>query len=129
LQTYALQETCAGLGADVEIIDYQSATMAAAKRASMAVLDKLSVAARLRGLVRSPLARLRTQSFRDFSRQHLRLSKRTYLDSTELRQSPPSYDLYLIGSDQVWNHDINGMDTAYFADFVKDRSRVSTYAS
>lgn len=39
------------------------------------------------------------------------------------------YDLFITGSDQVWNLQCSGHNTVYFLDFVKDHRKKSSYAA
>lgn len=38
------------------------------------------------------------------------------------------YDLFIVGSDQVWNEDLTLEDKSYFLDFVEDNSKKCSYA-
>ena len=51
------------------------------------------------------------------------------LAKNELTRISDSYDIYIVGSDQVWNPLITGGDTAYFLDFVKDNHKKISYAA
>ena len=53
-----------------------------------------------------------------------------YMSMDELKQNPPISDYYIVGSDQVWNHNI-GRDKAlaYFLDFGSDSVNRLSYAS
>ena len=44
-------------------------------------------------------------------------------------QSADVYDVFLIGSDQLWNFVLNGGDTNYLLPFVKQKNRIATYAT
>ena len=57
------------------------------------------------------------------------LSKR-YMSVDELRADPPIADIFMVGSDQVWNPNISGeMRMAYFLDFGKEETKRVSYAS
>ena len=43
-------------------------------------------------------------------------------------QSSPDYDIYISGSDQIWNPDMSFNVAPYFLEFVKDKKKIS-YAS
>lgn len=56
------------------------------------------------------------------------MSKR-YNSIEELKKNPPNADIYVTGSDQVWNSNYNnGIDTAYFLGFT-DKTKISYAAS
>lgn len=55
---------------------------------------------------------------------------RHYTSMDDLRQNPPQSDVYIVGSDQVWNHVIaRDKALAYFLDFGPDGVRRFSYAS
>ena len=51
-----------------------------------------------------------------------------YETKEKLHSTPPVYDLYLVGSDQVWNYDYIKDDTSFFLSFVRQGEKMS-YAS
>ena len=67
--------------------------------------------------------------FEEFCRKYLNLSKR-YSSIEELRANPPECDVYISGSDQLWNPNLtNGvLDPAYFLDFGENAIVRATYA-
>lgn len=68
----------------------------------------------------------KTNRFLDFA-QKSSYSK-PYYSVDSLYQSPPEYDLYISGSDQIWNPDMSFNVAPYFLDFIKDKIKIS-YAS
>ena len=63
-------------------------------------------------------------------RKYLKLSKTTYKNITDVYANPPDYDIYLLGSDQVWNKDITrDSKYLYFFDFIKSKKSKISYAS
>ena len=71
----------------------------------------------------------REQKFKAFRKAHLH-ETRKYRTIRQLRANPPQCDLYLSGSDQLWNTKLTegAFDPAYFLDFGKKNVRRSTYA-
>jgi len=57
------------------------------------------------------------------------VSKEKYFSADQLKATPPKYDYYMVGSDQVWNYDHNGQDMSYLLDFVSDKAKTISYAS
>ena len=69
----------------------------------------------------------RLQRFKDF-RNKLKVTKR-YFSVDELYQDPPEFDIYLAGSDQIWNLE-NGVKKHNFLDFIPNKgSRKVSFAS
>ena len=67
--------------------------------------------------------------FEKFLNTNLNLSK-VYHTNKELKTEPPQSDLYIVGSDQVWNFDYNESgDYTYFFDFLPLTSRKISYAA
>lgn len=67
--------------------------------------------------------------FARFWRKYIPLSRR-YRSIEELYKNPPLSDLYVVGSDQVWNPDITGkMKMLFFLDFGPDNVKRISFAS
>lgn len=61
---------------------------------------------------------LRKKTFDMFKQEKLRCTTDCYSNVEQLRENPPIADVYIAGSDQIWNTDMrNGLDAAYYADF------------
>jgi len=60
--------------------------------------------------------------FRKFLQEYLKLGVPVY-STDELEEHEIEYDFFITGSDQVWNYEINGNDSAYFLNFVQDKSK------
>jgi len=65
-----------------------------------------------------------------FVKENMRLTSAKYNSYLQLKKSPPESDVYVVGSDQVWNSQLsNGqLDPAFFLDFLTDTKKIS-YAS
>ena len=133
LQCYALQEMLRSMGHIVEVIDYRPGYIEDAyklfpdrrrKGQSVSQFVKLM----LRDVLLYPVKRIRANKFSSFVRKYLNLSspvKGTGISS--------NYDVYIVGSDQVWNKSITkSFDKIYFCNFPfekQDRRYVSYAAS
>lgn len=73
----------------------------------------------------------RKKHFDNFTKHYLFLTEKRYQTSTELQNNFPKADIYIAGSDQIWNTDMdNGKEPAYFLDFgSNDTQRISYAAS
>ena len=62
------------------------------------------------------------RKYENFISKNLKLTK-PYHTFEELLQNPPTADLYLCGSDQIWNSVLTGgqLDEAFFLEFAKGR--------
>lgn len=72
---------------------------------------------------------LRHQCFEKFSKKYIPLT-RIYNSIDELRQDPPEADMYIAGSDQIWNTTFsNGTDPGYYLDFGEKSVRRESFAA
>lgn len=128
LQAYGLKEVIKSLGYDVETIDYRNPAIE--NRKSPFTLGKL---------LSNPLKfiklfannfygyRKKVKSFACFEKTHLNITKTIY-SPLDIRSS--SFDLLVVGSDQVWSPIItNGPDTVYWGEYKPDNARIITYAA
>lgn len=74
--------------------------------------------------------------FDDFRSKYIENSEKIYLHYSELESNPPEADVYIVGSDQVWNFsfykDISrcwNLLHAYFLDFGKAETKRISYAA
>lgn len=71
---------------------------------------------------------LREQRFSDFHRDNTALSK-TYRNYSELLSEKLNYDVYISGSDQIWNPNVFTSLDPYVLSFAPDSCRKIAYAS
>lgn len=126
LQAYALKKTVEMFGAECSIINYQRDNW---------VEDSASVFKRKFGKFFGGIA-VKIYGIR--SRRSLRKNQQfrnTHLDGRcklirkdDLPQLIPQYDVFITGSDQVWNQNSAKVDGTYFLDFVDDESKKISYA-
>ena len=132
LQAYALQEYILLQGVDCEYIHYvnaqRKATYDMGAQFRQALQKKNAVRA-AKVLVGTPFIRLRGLKFNAFYAKQLRRTKRMYTNADEAASLNDAYDRFIVGSDQVWNPDHNGGDTAFLLSFVRDSSKKISYSS
>ena len=72
----------------------------------------------------------RKKAFDNFDRDYLHMSKETYRTTEEIQTASPAADVYIAGSDQIWNTDYdNGITPAYYLDFGAENVRRISYAA
>lgn len=134
LQAYALQRYLQSEGHDVEIIDYKPDYLSGHFNLwgvgnpiyNKPIIKQLYLAAKLPGRLK---ALKRKKVFDQFTHQYLRLTKR-YHNNEELKADPPVADVYIAGSDQIWNTLFpNGKDPAFYLDFVPQGKKKISYAA
>lgn len=110
LQAYATYKILEDLGHEVQIIDLRI-------NQPNSVIKKVFL---LKKHIR----------FTKFRKGYFRKISRRYIDVLDLQNDPPLADVYIVGSDQVWNLDISGkLASAYFLDFGDKRIKRIAYAS
>lgn len=72
----------------------------------------------------------RKAAFDGFTQGFLHITDVIYENSEQLQANPPAADLYIAGSDQIWNTDMhNGHEPAFFLDFGEGSTRRISYAA
>lgn len=134
LQAIATQQVIENLGHSCEIIDYVREDETLWKRERTQLGRKASwnnsKGRKLLYLtLRMPESIAAGKRFEKWQSQYLKLTKR-YTSLEQLAASPPTADVYLTGSDQVWGPVENGSyDSAYCLSFVKQEHRKIAYAA
>lgn len=72
---------------------------------------------------------IKKRKFNMFRKSYIPMTTRCYHNNYELKKEPGNYDLYIAGSDQIWNPDVFLYDKSYFLDFVPEGKRKISYAS
>lgn len=134
LQAYALQEYLSSLGHSVQIIDYKPVYLSRHYRLNSVPLPYrknvfIKWAYILAKFPSRIFARKRKRVFDRFTQRYLRLSQR-YSSNETLKSDLPQADLYIAGSDQIWNPLFpNGRDPSFFLDFVPQGKKRASYAA
>lgn len=136
LQAWALASYLKQLGNDVSIIDYRPDYLRGHfelkvnnQRFDKPVIKWLYLAAKYPSWKKSLP---RKQAFDAFDKKFIAplVTDRCYQSQEELKQYPPVADLYIAGSDQIWNTTFkNGTDPAFYMDFGKRETKRISYAA
>lgn len=136
LQALATQVVLERMGYDVVVVDYYAPRnsvpeMLRGLRHKKPLFEKNPLALFAARAILLPSYLKRRRNFDRFITRSLNLSGRTYRSNEELTLDPPEADLYVTGSDQVWNSEWNGgIDEALFLAFTPDDApRISFSAS
>ncbi len=141
LQAYALQHFLEEQGHDVEIIDFQPYFHQ--DRYNLFYIGKgykyYNISAKYPFL--KPFIAMisnrkmfqtygRKKFFDKFTNTFLHLTTHRYETTEELRKIPPTADIYIAGSDQIWNTNCeNGLEPAYYLDFGQQSIKRISYAA
>lgn len=130
MQTYATQQVLKKCGYDVEFVDYWRRDNLPQNRAEKmlesSTLQKLKPLWGVNGFTRKAtiaflklMLENRKSPMWRFLEEKVQLTKVRYCSYEELEANPPVADVYITGSDQVWNSIWNqGIDRSYFLDFA-----------
>lgn len=126
LQAYALQKMLSVITEEnVEIIDYRCTALEAERYPR---LKHTSIKSFVKSLALSTYYAIKRTGFARFRKKYLNISKTVYYEST-INKSNDIYDIFVCGSDQIWNLGCSKGDYAYFLNFVNERNRKIAYAA
>ena len=136
LQAYATQNTIEKLGYSCTIINYKYPNkyhLDLILKHSPYAIQKFSFFERLRISLyrRSSLDNdsLKKQALFEKERKRLLHLTEEYPSRESLLNNPPSFDIYVTGSDQVWNPRYLYDDTTFLLSFIGDSSKIAFSAS
>ena len=128
LQAYALVKVLNQLdGVTAEIIDYHCAKIDYAYTPAFCFYNCNLLKGFIKFLIRYSSIKARNKQFEDFRKKYLMISIKEY-DKNTIVKSVDEYDLYICGSDQIWNYELTGSDETYLLDFVDDSEKKASYA-
>lgn len=136
LQCYALQKYLQEMGHDVYLIRYDPRK----DSYKLNILEKMARVInpiKLYGYIKLKIVnnyerKYKSRKFDVFLKMHIVQSEKIYYSYAELKENPPVADMYIVGSDQVWNfNDINLKANihAYFLDFGRPETKRISYAA
>ena len=135
LQAYALQTYLESIGHTIEIIGYKPDYLSRHYQlwnVDNSVYDK-PIIKQLYLVAKLPvrlLALKRKRLFDIFTKKYLKLTTKRYHSSEELKRNPPQADVYIAGSDQIWNTLFQtGRDDAFYLDFAPSSVKRISYAA
>lgn len=132
LQTYATQVILENAGLQCEIIDYISPYRT--KKTLFLEYPPRLEGKKLKRMIyyiaKVPSFGIKDLTFGGFIKKYLHLSHKRYITNQDLLANPPCADLYLSGSDQVWNSKYNhGVDGSYYLNFVGSSAKRFAFVS
>ncbi|MFR2894389.1 MAG: polysaccharide pyruvyl transferase family protein [Mediterraneibacter gnavus] len=132
LQAYALQQFVLSLykDSDVEykIIDYYTELQEELYSVYKHDLSIKSIIKNFVAFLYSKQLKNKHQKFEDFLKNRCMLTRR-YKNKQELIEDIPIADVYISGSDQLWNVRAEDFDSVYYYDFLADGCKRISYAA
>lgn len=135
LQTYATQMIFQEMGFHCDVIDYirevdTKKGLLDRLKGKSEKLKKNPVLLQAAKMAIYPSYLKKEKVFNAFLNRYIQLTPHQYFSNEELVSNPPLADAYCTGSDQIWNSHWNeGVEKAYYLDFVDDRFLRFSYAS
>lgn len=128
LQAYATQQVLESMGAECKVLNYDHINSEWSVSHGVPKRGLKNKIGRLIGL--KPHHR-KERKLQTFTRQHLHLTKSFSRINDIRKEEGDAYDLYVVGSDQVWNTRFTNCDPVYLLEFVKDEKarRISVSSS
>lgn len=128
LQTFALKSVLDNLEHDVRIIDYICKNKKEIYRI-LRINKNLGLKYNVRAVLDVPFRKLKKIRVDKFTKENYRLTKNTFDESYKIKESNLNYDMYICGSDQIWNYENTKFDKTYFLDFVQEDYKKMSYAA
>lgn len=136
LQEYALFRYLKDLGYDTEVINYQPSYL----KKNFSFFNTPDHILKKSSLLKFPyiITKVpervnnfrRKKSFDLFAKKHIDVTFKEYSSNSEIKTFLPIADIYICGSDQIWNCLFeNGRDPAFYLDFAPKSSLKIAYAA
>ena len=130
LQAYALQKACEDLGYKVEIIDYDFPNEFHADNPyAITGVDNSVNEPRWIKMLFALALKKQHKGIAAFVRKYQHLSSGRYQSPDLISRTPPIYDVYITGSDQLWSPRHCNGDPTFMLNFAPDGSKKISYAA
>lgn len=129
LQAYALQKTCKDLGYVTEIIDYKFPNEQHINNKFTTPEDAQPNEPKWIKMLYAKALIRQHKGIQSFVIKYLNLSEVNYDSPASLVEKMPQYDVYITGSDQLWNPRHCNGDPAFMLHFAPDKSLKLSYAA
>ncbi|PJM74048.1 polysaccharide pyruvyl transferase [Bifidobacterium primatium] len=128
LQAYATQRKIQQLGYECDIINFSTPRQQYLYDVYKKVSGPKDIAKNLYAFFHHKLIQQRHDDFTNLIDSALSLTPKFYEDPSQMGDLEAQYDVFVSGSDQIWNTDAWDYSDAYFLNFVHAKPKVS-YAS
>lgn len=128
LQAYATMRAIQDLGASCEIIDFRLPHTTRTNELFKKSGSARGLAADAHTALHYRAFKARYNRFSAFVAEEMTLSPQRYTSFEALKEAPPDYDVYVAGSDQIWNPFIYAdrqFEPAFLLDFVKEGRKIA----
>ena len=126
LQTYGLYKALLNMGCDCEVIDYKCEAIVKRelpkKRPTNYSVREIAKFVLIDGMTRK-----KYEAFCKSIKNTFHLSKTYRIDN--ISEANAEYDMFLVGSDILWNREITNGDMTYFLDFVNNQKTRNSFST
>lgn len=126
LQATALQKKIQDLGADSEILDYTCEEIE--KREMPGSIFQNGILHAPIDILSNYFSSSKLRKMERFKKEHCRLSNAKY-NRDNIKEANGRYDVFLSGSDMIWELNVTGGDTSYYLDFVSELKKKYAYST
>ena len=127
LQAYALNRWLTNNGADVTLINYDRIPIRAGGFKNCIKNIYVFMRSKIKNAYGIKL-NTRKKAFNNFKTAYIKDTSKIYNVNT-INNLGESFDVYIVGSDQIWNGISHGINTAYLLDFVPIEKKKIAYAA
>ncbi len=129
LQAIALCNKLKEMGHDAKIIDYRPAFKT--NRYNPWKVYRKSMKHMFYEICAIPYKAVKNQRFKTFNKEYMETTRESFFTSQEIYKAPPKFDVYITGSDQVWNPQLTGgkVDNVYYLGFAPEGAKKISYAA
>lgn len=128
LQAYATMKAIESLDSSCQVIDYRLPHTTRTNQIFKEIHSLRDLVSNAHTLLHHSALSRRYQRFEAFVQEHMNLSEKTYTTFEALDADTPPCDVYVAGSDQIWNptiYETGDFDPAMMLAFVKEGRRIS----
>lgn len=125
LESFAMQKTLENLGYDAELINFSSE----GQRDMYYVFSKKKkIKKYIKNILVSPYYVILSRHYANYKayiEKNLKVSKGDFRTEDELKAIADNYDIFVAGSDQIWNITIPDYNISYFLSFVDNKKKIA----
>lgn len=125
LQSYALQKFLINNKFDAEIINFSNEGQ---RQLYNVTFKNNSLKNILKNIILFPRRKILKNTYKNYEKfiyANLKLSKNNFSTLEQLKDYKFEYDIFICGSDQIWNVTIADFDDAYFLPFVSNKKKIA----
>lgn len=128
LQAYALKTAIETKGHKAEIIDYRNSVIESLYKYPK-LSDQKTIKDKIKYILCSRWEKSKRDKFELFRKTQLEIENAKAYTEGDIADIKDLYDVFLVGSDQVWNPDAHNFDKNFYLDFVSQKHKKHSYAA